>query len=210
MTTERITVTRALAELKLLQSRITKSVASGMFVDIYQNRADKAVMSGISMSLFETNAKADLQSITALIERRKTIKIAILLSNSRIMVTVGDKEYTVVEAIERKNSIVFEKEFLLHMRHQMKKMRHSIEQQKPELEKNIMEMLNNNLKTEKNIDSEAFNSIGKTFLEANEYRLLDPCGLQVVIDKLDKDIDEFESEVDFVLSESNAVTKITV
>jgi hypothetical protein len=50
----------------------------------------------------------------------------------------------------------------------------------------------------------------QTFLKNNGYSMEDPLQIEKLMENLDKEIDEFESEVDFVLSTSNATTTIEV
>ena len=53
-------------------------------------------------------------------------------------------------------------------------------------------------------------AISKPYLEQNEWELVDPLGIVGRIEKFEKEIDEFEHEVDFVLSESNTITTIEI
>ena len=46
----------------------------------------------------------------------------------------------------------------------------------------------------------------KQFEETNTWDLIDPCHIQNYIAKLTTEIEEFASQVDYVLSESNATT----
>ena len=50
----------------------------------------------------------------------------------------------------------------------------------------------------------------ETFMKRNEYELIDPMNVKKTIESLTAQIEEFESEVDAVLSESNATTFIVV
>ena len=53
-----------------------------------------------------------------LIRNRNTLKAAIVKSNAITYLEIGDKTMTVAEAIERKNSIQYEKDLLLAMKAQ--------------------------------------------------------------------------------------------
>ena len=50
----------------------------------------------------------------------------------------------------------------------------------------------------------------KSFMERNEYVLIDPLHLDKRIEEWEERISSFKAEVDAVLSESNAITKITI
>jgi hypothetical protein len=53
-------------------------------------------------------------------------------------------------------------------------------------------------------------AIRKPYIEANEFHLFDPLKVEETVEKLEKEVSEFEAEVDAVLSEANAVTFIEI
>ena len=101
---EKMLVTQALNELKLLDSRIEDATNNAIFV-IAAKKNEKKVNPNLTKEDFEIRSKAFYQSIMDLIERRKKIKAAIVASNAVTKVTVHDEEMTVAEAIERKSTI---------------------------------------------------------------------------------------------------------
>ncbi len=208
--TDKITITRALPELKLLDKRIGKLISNSRFVDLYQNRKDLAIGSAVTKEVFEKNSSSSMKSITDLIERRKKIKSAILISNASVKVKIGEKEYTVIEAIERKNSISYEQSLLETMKAQLANVKSQIDRQKPQLEAAVRDMLEKNLEGDTKPSKEDYERTANPFLEANELNILDPCKIEEKIADLDKSIDEFLSEVDAALTESNSRTEIEV
>lgn len=210
METNKITITRALGELKLLDSRITKTIGQSSFVDIYQNRKDLVLRAALTKEVFEKKAKSSMDSIIDLIERRKKIKSAILISNANVKVLIGGVSYAVIEAIDRKNSIKYEQALLTRMRNEMTVAKSEIEKQKPQLESTVEEMIKNNLGDERKPSKDDYDNISKPFLDANELNLLDPCKVSERIEKLDEEIDTFIAEVDLCLTESNSTTFIEV
>ena len=56
-----------------------------------------------------------------LISRRNKIKSAIIMSNAKTVVEVAGKQMTVAEAIDKKSSIEYEKELLIHEEGQLYK-----------------------------------------------------------------------------------------
>jgi hypothetical protein len=209
---EKMTVTRALAELKLLDARINKSIShSSLFVDVLQKKTEdgnKAIKSGMSKQEFEKRADSNYKSINDLIDRRNKIKSAVLKSNAGTMIKIGNIEYTVVEAIDQKGAINYKKSLLSTMKSQLTSMLQEIEKAKSKVESTVETMLTQSLGGNKKANDSDYDTIAKPFIEANELKLIDPLKLQDKIDVLDKEIDEFETEVDFVLSESNSRTEI--
>ena len=55
-------------------------------------------------------------------------------------------------------------------------------------------------------DINTVKDLTKTFEDNNKFVLIDPNHIQDYIQKLEKNIDEFASQVDYTLSESNATT----
>lgn len=205
--TEKMTITRALAELKLLDSRIIKSINQATFC-AYKKRSDKVVTKlNLTVEEFEKNVKSTTASIQALIERRDKIKDLVVLSNATTKVRICDKEYSVASAIERKNSIKYEKELLERMKRNLLDVKTQITMQDNKIEKTIDEM-NLVYVGKDNKNSNSMMELNKAYRENNEYCMVDPISIQNTISKMTLDIENFETEVDFVLSESNSITYI--
>ena len=101
MTTEKMTIHKALCELKTLDARITKCIGETEYVFANKHSNDK--VNGMTVAAYCDEIKSGYQRVTDLIRRRDAIKRAVVLSNAVTKVTVGGKEYTVAEAIEMKN-----------------------------------------------------------------------------------------------------------
>lgn len=207
---KKITITRAMRDLKLLKDRIDKKIARAKFVGIHQNKKDEVLQVCVTKEQFIKDAKADFESIVDLLEQRKEIKSKIMLSNAVTKVKIWNAEYTITEALARKNSIEFEKNFLAQMRHQLATMRDAIERHKPKIEESVQKMLEEHLGKDAKPTKDDYNTIAGPFLKANELNLLDPCNIANKIEELDDDIDTFLAEVDLALSESNAKTEIEI
>ena len=103
----KITITEGLVELKLLDSRIRKATVKDWAIGVYSKDVTQE-----NKKKFEEVTKANYQSIKDLINERAKIKSAIVKSNAKTQVKVGEKKMTVAEAIERKSSIDYEKDLL--------------------------------------------------------------------------------------------------
>lgn len=216
MVAEEMTVTRGLAELKLLDARIKKQIQNSMFVDCFQRRGKKetqtlkCLKSGDTVENFEKNTLSNLDSIKALINRRSKIKSAIVKSNAETIVKIGNDEMTVAEAIDRKSSIEYDKLLLTKLKQDYALILNDTERSRVQLESQVQSMLEQNAGADKKADEESYNSLAKPFIEANELNMVDPVKARKLSDEMDEKVDTFISEIDFVLSESNAKTKIEV
>lgn len=211
MTNETMTIHKALIELKTLENRIGKEIGNADFV--IANKHSNKKVSGVSVEEYSQMMKADYQKITDLIKRRNAIKKAVVLSNAVTKVTIGGSEYTVAEAIEMKNHGMEHKETLLkYIERQYADVKRYIENSNgSELERKadayVATLYGNS--DMKNLADDV-QKVRKDFIEAQSFELVDPIGVEKVIESLKKEIDEFMVDVDSTLSVSNALTTIEI
>lgn len=207
---EEITITRALVELKTLQQRIENTIASTSFVGVKLKGAVQNTTK--SEADFSKDARAAVQKIHDLITRRNIIKAAIVMSNAQTNVTVGGVDYTVAEAIERKNSINFEQQAINAVRSQFQNCMARVENINAKADVQLNNTLSQAVSGERSsgISEEELAVITKVFREGNQASIVDPIDAAKFIEETESAVLTFLSDVDFALSEINAVTKITV
>jgi hypothetical protein len=204
--TERISITRALAELKLLDNRIEKQIDTNDFVHFISKKKSH------NITQLTQNAKSSYQSITDLISRRNALKSAIILSNSRTTVRLGNKTLTVAEVIEGRQVVPLYKQLLQKLKMNRENVTYQVERATIQMETDLQKILeinfgkNNNLKT----NSDDIDTISKTYRENNKSEMLDCIGIDTRIKELETTIEQYETESNFLLSESNATTFIEV
>lgn len=196
-----MSVHRGLSELKLYANKIA-SLNSGSFV--VANKQTNKTIGGRSIEDVNNLIKGNFDSMVALIENRKRIKDAIVKSNAMTNVSVNGKVMTVAEAIERKASIEFERNFLRILQNQFSQQNNIVDQQNLQLPTKLESFLQSTLGEKRDVAT--VKDLTKTFEDNNKYVLIDPNHIQDYIQKLEKNIDEFVSQVDYTLSESNATT----
>ena len=213
MTTEKMTIHKALSELKTIDDRIVKAIRSNTYVMAVKNSAEK--INGVKVADFKENMKSGYQKVTDLIARRDAMKRAVVLSNATTKVKVGDNEYTVAEAIEMKNHGMEFRSALLrqinsaYVTAQSELNRNSGETLEKKAEKYVLDVIAAQPKDSKmSVDSEAMKALRKTYIENNTYDLIDPLDVAKIMETLDAEINEFNAEVDAALSVSNALTVI--
>lgn len=213
MTTEKMTVHKALAELKTMDDRISKAIRDTTYVLAVKHSAEK--INGMTVANFKDKMKSGYQKATDLIARRDAMKRAVVLSNAITKVKVGENEYTVAEAIEMKNhGMEFRKALLnfmnaAYVKAQAELERNSGETLEKKAERYVLDVINAQPKDSKmTVDSEAMKTLRKTYIENNTYDLIDPMDVAKIMENLDAEINEFNAEVDAALSVSNALTVI--
>ena len=211
MTTETMNVHQALAELKTMESRITKAIREPEWV--VANKHSNTKIGGVDIDEWKANTKAAHTKVMDLIRRRDAIKRAVVNSNAVTKVTVAGKEYTVAEAIDRKNKGT---QFLTLLAQKMAK-DHAVAKMNadrangPELDRraddHIKVMFGS---SDMKGSTEEARRVRAEFIEAQTTELLDPIGAFKIIAELDEEVTSFLTAVDAALSVSNAITQITV
>lgn len=203
----KISIARALTELKVSNNKIVSAIDNGLFVTSYKGDND-ITSCYLSRNDAEMKILSSVQSITDLIEHRSNIKRLIVMSNAITKVSVNDVEYTVAEAIEKKDSIKYEQLFVRGLKAHYASITTEIDNKNDYMEESLKELLKDLAGSEKN--ELTIQSTTKAYKEVNEMKLLDPAGIEKLIEKLENSIESFLLDVDVVLSESNATTFIEV
>ncbi len=207
-----MSVTRALVEIKRIQERIETAILQGKFVDKTTGHDQFKKASG-NVSVAEATAKiqASFDKVDSLISNREKLKAAIVISNASNYVTVLDRVMTVAEAIEIKSTVSFRQQYLNAMRNQFTLTTNAVDKANAELDASITASLNTIYGNEKGkVEPSMYAAIANPQKQQKESALLDPCNVASRIEKMTDEISQINSEIDFVLSESNARTNISV
>ena len=210
----KMSVTRALAELKRLDDRLNRMTTDqSIFVSVAVGQGDKQKVLGVSDTV--QNVVSQIQSnrdrVNSMIEMRAKIKAAVVASNAATKVKLGSREMTVAEAIELKKSIDVKRNMLATYRRQVIQANALVAKQNAALEAQIETNLATIYGNEKGkVDASMFEAIAKPQREQKEASLIDPIKINDVIKSLEDEISLVETELDFTLSESNAKTDIVI
>jgi len=206
-------ISRALAEIKRIDDRVTRLTSESVFVAIAIGKGDKQKMHTGNESVLQTASKMQsaFDKIQAEILMRSKIKAAIVKSNAETQIALGGTVMTVAEAIELKKSIQLKKVLCAQMQRQLVTMRSTVDTLNAKLEQQIETNLATIYGSDKSkVDASTFDMVSKPQREAKEASLLDPLKLETKIEQLNEDISAVETELDYLLSTSNAVTVISV
>lgn len=210
-TIEKMTIHKALAELKIIGSRINGAIDNSVFC--VANKHSNEKISGMTIKDAENNMIGCYDKASDLIKRRNAIKRAVVLSNAKTTVKIGDREYTVAEAIEMKNhGIEYDDYLLAELKDQYNYAKATLLKENGQslsdrADKFVVDMYGTK---EGKVSNDDIEKARKSFIEANTYDLIDPINIQKKIEELEAYIAEFKAEVDAALSVSNAITEITV
>jgi hypothetical protein len=204
----KITLAKALAEVKLLDARIGKEVNNSIFTTTITGKKP-LTNNNMTRGDFENSAKSSKQSIEDLIARRKQIKQKITLANATTKVTVGKEEFYIAEAIERKNSIQNDISYLNRLKQNLQVVESDLEKRNNQMESKLDSLLSDKMSSDKSKSEEVI-EFQKSYRDLNETKIIDPLNIKELIKKLETEIEDFQSNIDFELSHINAITEIEI
>lgn len=200
-----ISITQALNELKLYDSKINKSLNTAF---VGTAKKSSAKINAVDKDDFAKRAKSDYQSIVDLISNRNKLKSAIVKSNADTIVEINGKKMSRAEAIERKTSIIYDRSLLTTLQSQYVSATSKMNEENRKVDTAVQMLLNSLVGKDSNkaITEESQNAIEKPYRENNEFELVDPLNIYEKVQMLQDDISGFEANVDTVLAISNATT----
>jgi hypothetical protein len=199
-----ISVTQALAEIKLTRSRMENALDQTFFIKLKKKR------DMMDVARFSKEAVSSFQSYTDLVKRYNTLKSAVVQSNAVTTVSIAGNVYTVADAVERKRTVEFDKQLLTVLQTQYDKVKTEYDQHMITEQARVERLVTTELSKDNKTNVDVVNQLTETFLAQNRAEILDPLGLADQIRDLKRSIEEFETQVDWVLSESNGKTLIQI
>jgi hypothetical protein len=208
MSTNRISITRALVELKTLDARINKLIKETTFIMCKTKKNNYNVQE----NEFTKNVSSSYQSVNDLIKQRDRIKAQIVKSNANTSVKICEEVMTVAEAIERKKTIEYTKTLLNTLKQQRNQVTREAESHRERVQNKIDDNIRQIFSKDTNakVDPNAIKVISDGMWENDPVTVYDPIKCDKTIEELERYVSTFESNIDFILSESNCTTLIEV
>eukprot|EP00656_Telonema_subtile_P049055 TRINITY_DN6022_c0_g1_i2.p1 TRINITY_DN6022_c0_g1~~TRINITY_DN6022_c0_g1_i2.p1 ORF type:complete len:223 (-),score=74.40 TRINITY_DN6022_c0_g1_i2:137-805(-) len=200
----RISIARALKELKTLDGRIRGSI----------NGSGRVVTAAIKGKDRHDLDLGSCDRIESLMERRNAIKAAVSVSNAKCTVEVGEqrRQYVVAEAIDRQRSAKeYDRLYLNALKRQLAEAQQVVSSEEAARD----QRLDNHLQSLCGRDStrtraDDVEAITEVFMRQNTIQLVNPLNLGEKIAKMESEIEDFEQNIDVCLSEHNAMTFIEI
>lgn len=212
-----MSITRALAESKTLKERISKKTRELRPFAVTVGQKIRGDRGYLDVDTFSKEIREEVESLKSLISRREAIKKAIDDSNYKTKVAIGGIEMTVLEALNKKNCLELSEKLLVQLERELRLAKSDVEAAFSENQRRIQSMTDDEIKASaangRTSKDEKENILKKytDMVEASSgVELQDPGNCQEWIKKLQEDIENFKHEVDYVLSESNSTTLISV
>lgn len=204
-----ITITRALSKIKILTDRVTDDIKNNVFITTVPN----SMLGSEEHTKLVKNLTSSHTSLEDKIKEIVNLKRLIAESNLNSYLEVAGKQVSVTEALAMKDTMGFYNSFFLSLRKQNNKASE--------------EVINTNMRIEQAIsgntsdissNSDIKNEDLEKRLALNAKQLQDSMGIKIVsattetpdqlIESVKDYYNDFVSEIDYLLSEHNAVTTI--
>ena len=197
---------RVLSELKTLDKRIDDSL---MKLDVIAIKKGKEFLTPHNEEDFSNTAKSDMESVEALINRRFELKRALILANSSTFVEINGNKMTIAEAIDYKNVIDYKRKEYRRLKSLFSAANSKFETVNSENEDLLKKLLISSTSNDKQ-NTEAIRTLTETFNKSNKVSFVDPINIQAKMKSLENEINEFDTQIDSLLSEANAITQVEV
>jgi hypothetical protein len=209
--TQSFTLTRALQQIKMYDSKIDKAITELTPVTLKEGNNSTVIKNFKGTEAeFITSAAAQLQSISDLRKNREIIKNALMKKNASTTVSIAGKEYTIVEAINKKANVSIDTQIVNKLINAVKNHENAMNSHNQTLQNRIDTTLQAQMGSSKQLPKDVIESTTKSMKDVSEMSIIN---LDTVLEQIStrkSDIDDFLSEVDICLSEINSITKIDV
>ena len=204
------TITRALSELKTLKARYAGELSKLNLIAVKHGNKLRNPNTHIKAEDFESAAQAQIQSVEAILKRIYQIKTLIDKSNALREVTIGKEKMTVEVALIQKSLLYNKQDLLSKLRSMSVKAQRDFDAAVEENRKRVEEQVKNQQTTGTSRDPELEKKVLDSIENLYKVEMVDSTNLSNRIETLEREIEDFESNVDFALSESNSTTYIEV
>lgn len=194
---------KALSYKKLLGKKISKLTDDISVVGLKTKASENEYLTKKSVKEFNDEVKASYTKLQDYIKNYTKVCNAITLSNATTKVVIDGKEMTVSDAINRKNNIHLEEELLRTLKYEYSDVIDRIERGNSALENKIDKL--REIDAKEKLDKQ---STYQLMRDTESWELVNPLNIDKEISELENSIMNFKSEVDCVLSTSNAQTII--
>lgn len=209
MATKELTVYEALIEISRIKDKL-KNFENfnqvSMFIGFGTQNAK--TIKGIERNQFESILQSNYDSITHLIANLAEYKAKLALSNAITKINIGNKEYTIAEALQRKDNIKIEHDLLNAIQSQINMTNNQVTKHNNDVDNCLSDYLEK-VKGE-NSTPEDIEKLTETYNINNKYIVIDPNKIIENINNKYEELETFMRDVDVQITSSNVKTLITV
>lgn len=203
MATQNMSLHRIIAEIKAAEAKLQMLGSTPYVFNVPVDATDETA-EGKKLS------QSNFDKIASLLKNLATLKAARNLKNATTQVTIAGVSMTIDEALAKKAANVYELNFVNTLRAQMTAGKQRVDQVQAQIEAKIAQQVATaSTGTKKASEDEI--KVFRGMAERNtKIDVVTFAGLKDKIESMAKGLEQFATEVDYVLSEANATTKVDV
>lgn len=213
-----LSITRALAKISSLDAKLSGPfIFEVPLVGVAVGEGEKEHVHDSVENPAELSKRitAHYQRIQAFVQLRQKLKALVVESNAKTVVSIGGKEMSVAAALEFRKVIEQRQTLLSHMQKSYTDASKVVRNLSTQLDAAVKACRQNWMASVKadatNVETSALiESLVASELENGTPKLVDPLNIAEKIRQVSEEIQRYVTEVNFVLNESNASTKITL
>lgn len=213
----KMTLHRALAQRKTTKARITKEISTGTFIETTVGTSGK--VKGTSVADVERNIRGSYDRILALIANLYELSTAISRANNGIAndttnlhtVDFDGKPATLSSILAAQEALRYRKQLVEKLKSQLGDAQYQVTNSEMEVAERCDQFLAAmGGGDKKKLSAEEIDTYSKNFHANNDRKLVDPLGLEKLIEELGEKNEALDVECDSKISEINALTQINV
>lgn len=207
----KMSLTRILSEIKLTVKKL-EDLRSVAMVDAKVGDQETTAALKLPIDEAKKTLQSNFDSWVKLSGNLNILRGALVEANAKNSITVGEKSYTIAQAIDRRKNIEVENAALKTQEKTVMTLRAQIAQRHESLMTNFNAQIVEKLKSSSNtkMTDEDIKVLKKTFVDSQEFELIDPVGIESKLVAMREDLDKFKAEVDIKLTEANATISVEV
>ena len=213
MTTEKMTLTQALSELKIISNRLHYEIENATFCGVKKHMDTN--VKGVSVDEAKKSMQASFDKVTNLINRQEAIKKALTKANAETSIVVAGKPMMIAEALYLKKGLDGRKELLKRLVNQYNSAVKTANSDNIAIASACAQYVQNvygkDSTTPSSPDRAAeIEAFRKQFLENQSSEIFSGFDIKETIEKMKDEIDAFEANVDSAITIANSTTVITI
>ena len=213
----KMTLHRALAQRKTTKARITKEIEEGTFIETTVGTSGK--VKGTPVAEVEKNIHGSYDRVQALLGNLYELSTAINRANNGIgedtanlhTVDFDGKQATLSSILAAQEGLRYRKRLAERLTNQLAAAKNQVSRSEADVERRCDQFLASMGGGDKSKLSAAdIDAYSKNFHQNNDMKLVDPLGLEKLIEQLKERNEALDVECDSKISEINALTQIDV
>lgn len=207
----KMSLTRILSEIKLTVKKLDDSKLLPLFDAKAVDQLNTVTLK-VGLEDAKKRIQGNFDSWKDLTKNLNTLRSALVGANASTSVTINGQTYTIAQAIDRRKNIESESAILTVHERALAKMKSEIAVRHDQLITGFKTQIEEKLKSASNtkLSDDDLKVLKRTFVDAQEFELVDPVGLTDKLLEMRKDLEAFKSEVDIILTEANSTTQVEV